>query len=376
MKRHLLMIFLIGWVTFSLGGCSDSEGINFKINPEDTFGGDDAEPVSNLTIEGDKISCEFCDGFGTFIEAFENQIFVGGRKKVWVFERTGQTTVLSQEINLNESVELNSLSLVDNFLLLGLIDNNGTGSVNRYVKNTNGWEFESQYEIGRRGDNFGNDISFSNRFIVIGASAVWSNVGIDNAGSFYIYSRESVDWNLIDEFAAVNGFGDDRFGSDVIVWEDYILAGGISIPLHIFHFENETWSLFNVEEDILTTDMAHHEGTILYYSEEFGFQSFVINAEGSLEPLSIDASLVSNGGIRFSSDNISMIEDFALITDLGGQELYLLKLMENEWALEKTFAPANEPQFEYLGVKLTKEFALIGGNNSSNSSSYLFFEKY
>ena len=101
-----------------------------------------------------------------------------------------------------------------------------------------------------------------------------------------------------------------------------------------------------------------------------------MNSDASMQALNVNATLDLSSGIRFSGDNMSMINGFVLIGTLGGQELYLLKLIGNEWVLENTFAPSSETQFEYLGVKLTPELALMGGNDRSNGTSYLFIEEY
>ena len=372
--------FLVLFLLILLVSCNESSDPKFDtFSPDNVFEGDDPEPVPNLIIESDKIICEFCDGFGIVVETYENQIFVGGHKKVWIFERNGQTTLLLQEVDLSGSLMLNSITVVEGLLLFGLFDDIGTGSVHQYMKNGSNWEFELKYEIGRNQDNFGNDIDFSDSFMVIGASAVWSNTvntGNADAGSFYVYSKEGANWNLITDFFAENSFADDRFGSDVVIWDNFILAGGLSIPLHIYNLENETWSFLKVEESILTADIAHDQNNFIYYSEEFGLQSFRMNSDASMLALNVNATLDLSGGIRFSADNMSMINGFALIGTLGGQELYLLKLTGNEWVLENTFAPSSEAQFEYLGVKLTPELALMGGNDSTNGTSYLFFEEY
>jgi len=372
--------FLVLFLFMLLVSCTESSDPQFDIfSPDNVFEGDDPEPIPNLVIESDRIICEFCDGFGMVVEAYENQIFVGGMRKIWVFERNSQLTKLIQEIDLSNPLSLNSITIADDVLLIGLIDENGTGVVHQYINNNTSWQFELKYEIGIRQDNFGNDIDFSDSFMVMGASAIWSNsvnTGNADAGSFYVYAKEGSDWNRITNFFAENSFADDRFGSDVIIWDNFILAGGLSIPLHIYNLENETWSLLKVEESILTADIAHNENNIMYYSEEFGIQSFRVNTDASMETLNVNANLNLSGGIRFSGDNISMINGFSLIGSSGGQGAYLLKLTGNEWVLESTFTPSSEAQFEYLGVKLTPELALIGGNDSSNGNSYLFFEDY
>lgn len=372
--------FLVLFLLMILVSCTESSDPNFDfLSPDNVFEGNDPEPIPNLIIESDRIICEFCDGFGMVVEAYENQIFVGGMRKIWVFERNGQLTTLIQEIDFTDPLLLKSVTITNDVLLIGLTDENGTGVVHQYINNTTSWQFELQYEIGRRQDNFGNDIDISDSFVVIGASAPYSNTintGNADAGSFYIYSKDGSNWSQINEFYAQNSSANDRFGSDVIIWNDFIFVGGLSIPLHVYRLENNEWSLFNVEEDIITADIAHSENIIIYYSEEFGLLSFRLNGDGSKDLLNVNANLDLSSSLRFNGDNISMINGFALVATLSGQELYLLKLVGDEWILEKTFSPAGEPQFEYMGVKLTQETAYIGGNDRTNTISYVFFENY
>ncbi len=338
----------------------------------------DREPVANLIIESDKVICEFCDGFGTVIEAYENQIFVGGEKKVWVFERNGQTTSLLQEIDLTNVGFVNSMKATDGLLFLGLFDDEGTGKVRQYTLNNTEWQFTEDFQIGRNQDNFGNDIAIKDTLMIIGASAIWDesfSIPNKDEGSFYIFGKKGSDWIQTQEFYSENRSPDDHFGADVIITDNFVLVSGLSIPMHVYKFEDMEWKLASVENDILPADIDNYGNTVLYYSEMLGLQSFTIEPDGSISPITINANLDLNLGLRFYGDSMSMTEDHALVAPLGGQEVYLLRLMDNEWVLEKTFAPGNGPQPEYSGLKLTPEQALIGGI-TSDGISYLFFEDY
>ena len=372
MKSKLFTFYTL--FLFVLVSCSNSTETNdFSIEP------DIPEPIADLIIESDRIICERCDGFGAIVEAYENQIFVGGLKNIWIFERNGQSTSLVQEIALSGLLELNSITANNDELLLGLNNELGDGSIHRYRKIGSEWEFGQIYEIGRSLDNFGNDIDLSNDYMVVGASAPWSNSineGNLDAGSIHIFSRNGEDWNLNQDYNAQDSFADDRFGTDVLIWENIIMAGGLSIPLHTYQLENDTWSLLRVEENIVPTDLARDANTVLYYSEQFGLQSFRVNSDGSFEMLNVNTVLNEGGGIQFGGDNISMSNGYALFRFLGGDQVYLLKLTDTIWELETSFNPAMETQFEYAGIKLTPDMVLIAGNNRTNSTFYLFFEDY
>lgn len=368
--KHLFFAFLL-LIFISCSKNSDKEVGN---------GPDDGRQVSKLIIENDKISCEFCDGFGAILETYENQIVVGGLNKVWIFEQNdGQPIQLLQEIELESNMELNSITASNGELLLGVHNEFGDGSVRLYEKMSSNWMFKQNYEIGRSLDNFGNDIDLSSSDMVVGASAPWSNTineGNLDAGSIHVFSRNGTDWELNQNFNAKDSFADDRFGTDVLMWEKFILAGGLSIPLHVYKKENDAWSFLRVEENIITADLAKDGNTIMYYSEEFGLQSFKINIDGSFETLSVNVPLNDGGSIDFNGDNISMSNGFALFRFLGGNQIYLLKLTDTTWNLETTFSPADESLFEYKGIKLTSNTVLIAGNNLDNSTFYLFFENY
>ncbi len=51
---------------------------------------EDNDPKNELNIESDKIICEMCDDFGVVLEANKNQLFVGGNKRVWIFDYSPQ----------------------------------------------------------------------------------------------------------------------------------------------------------------------------------------------------------------------------------------------------------------------------------------------
>ncbi|MFH6603887.1 hypothetical protein ACEZ3G_10400 [Maribacter algicola] len=363
MKYSILIFFAL----LIIISCAKSSNTDF-----------DREPVANLIIENDKVICEFCDGFGSIIETYENQIFVGGEKKIWVFERNGQTTSLFQEIDLANVGSLNSIKAADGSLFLGLIDDEGTGRVRQYTLNNTEWQFTKDFQVGRNQDNFGNDIAIKDTLMIIGASAIWDesfSIPNKDEGSFYIFGNKGGDWIQTQEFYSENRSPDDHFGKDVIIADNFVVVTGLSIPMHVYEFENTEWNLASVENNIVPADIDNNGNTFLYYSEMLGLQSFSMNPNGSISPITINANLDLGLGLQFYGDSMSMTQDHALIATLGGHEVYLLQLVGNEWVLKKTLAPGNEPQSKYSGLKLTPEQALIGGI-SSDGVSYLFFENF
>ncbi len=340
---------------------------------------DDPVPVTKLTIENDKVICEACDGFGKMLETYQNQVFVGGERQVWILDYTAQGITLSQEIDLANFGFLNSISAKDGMLFLGVFDDMGTGSVRQYATNGSEWQFTMKYEIGREQDDFGNDIAISDTLMVIGASARWSesaNAANDDEGKFYIYNKQGTNWIQTQEFYSENRSSDDRFGTDVIIADNFILVGGLSIPMHIYKLDDMEWKLASVEIDIVPADIGNFGNIVLYYSEMLGFQSFVINSDGSIGAIAVKVNLDLSNGIRFNGDSISMTENHALITTLGGQQVYLLKYENSQWTLENTYDSDEGERFEYAAIKLDKNLVITSGRDYLNYKSYLYFNNY
>ncbi|MRH99520.1 hypothetical protein GH721_03145 [Kriegella sp. EG-1] len=374
MKNTACFFLLFLYLLCCLLACSKSTN-----KDEETNNMDDSDPITKLTIENDKVICETCDGFGSMLETYQNQVFVGGKQHVWIFDYTTQGITLSQEIDLTNFGSLNSITAKDGMLFLGLFDDIGTGSVRQYAIKGLEWQFTRNYEIGRYQDSFGNDIAISDTLMVIGASAGWResvDISNKNEGTFYIYKKDGADWVQTQEFYSENRFADDRFGTDVVITENLILVGGLSIPMHIYTFEETEWKLVRVENDIVPTDIANFENTVLYYSEMLGLQSFTINTDGSINSVAVNANLDLGVGMPYDGDGISMTENHALITSLGAQQVYLLKFENNEWTLSNSYGSDLGQQFEFTAIKLNENIALISGTDYSDYKSYLYFNTF
>lgn len=330
-----------------------------------------------LNIESDKIVCESCNNFGIVFDMNKNEVFVGGDKHLWIFDYSPQGNQLVQEIDLSPYGWLTSITAMDENLYLGIIDDDGTGSVYQYSKIGSEWQYKTRFIIGRSGDNFGDDIAVSEELLVIGASALWdesfSQPNID-PGSFYIYTKEGADWNLHKEFYADNSLPDDWFGNDVLIWNDLILVAGLSTPLHIYSLGNEGWELSGMETEILPLDIANYQDTFLYLTNSYGLQSFKINSDGTFVSIEIDADL-DLFNIGFSYDNFSIYKNHALIAGLNHtNQAYLLKLENDLWTLERTFTNEEGGSSQYYNIKLTENHVVLSGY--SDGKSFLHFEEY
>lgn len=107
-----------------------------------------------------------------------------------------------------------------------------------------------------------------------------------------------------------------------------------------------------------------------------GRGSFAINSDGSIESIVISAKLDLSNGIRFDGDSISMTENHALITSLGGQQVYMLEFENNKWNLANIYSSEEGERFEFTAIKLDENLAVISGTDSSDYKSYLYLHTF
>ncbi len=97
-------------------------------------------------------------------------------------------------------------------------------------------------ESGVYGENFGCSVALSDDYLVVGAD----KVGAPNTGSVYVYNKGSDGWELQDNLIPSGSYAGDEFGNSVSISGVYILVGGSSSafnsPAYIFKREGGNWS--------------------------------------------------------------------------------------------------------------------------------------
>ena len=341
----------------------------------DAFEIDEASLQPELIIKNNEIICKLCDSFGEVLAAYNKQIFVGELEKVWIFDYDIPGIALAQEIELGRFGQLNRITIHDGILNISILDAMGTGSVRRYSKNGAAWEYIEILQIGREHDDFGLDIAQGNNTMVIGASARWSaafDPNISDQGSFYVYSNKGEEWTLKQEIFAENSSSDDRFGTDVALVNDFILVSGFSIPLHIYHIENEEWILSSIENDIAPIDFGYYDNRVIYFSEISGLHSFKIAEDGTIIDLPFKTNIELLGAMPPAKDNIKMYENFAMVSTFNDQKVYLLELVADEWQLADSIVTNTGILFDLSSIELTQDMAIISGTDYDNFNSHVY----
>jgi hypothetical protein len=107
-------------------------------------------------------------------------------------------------------------------------DDQGTQSGSAFVFRRTGGTWTEEQEIragdGRTGDFFGNDADVAGDVIVVGAVFDDGPAGID-AGSAYVFRYEGAAWAQEQKLTADDAADGDRFGSEVAIDGETILAG-------------------------------------------------------------------------------------------------------------------------------------------------------
>jgi len=97
---------------------------------------------------------------------------------------------------------------------------------------------------GAVGDEFGNSVSISGDYALVGAWGDDDNGG--NAGSAYVFHYDGSTWVEQTKLSANDGRGSDFFGQSVSISGDYALVGAWGDEAnvgaaYIFHYDGSTW---------------------------------------------------------------------------------------------------------------------------------------
>jgi len=247
----------------------------------------------------------------------------------------------------------NSVSLSSDYALIGAF-NGGPSAGSAYVFHFDGsnWIEQTKFRVGdpAAGDNFGSSVSLSGDYALIGASG--DDDRGSNSGSAYIFHFDGSGWVEETKLIASDGAMDDLFGGSVSLSGDYALIGANgdddngtnSGSAYIFHFDGSNW----VEEAKLTAS----DGAM---DDLFG---------GSVS-LSGDHALI---GARYDDDN-----------QVSSGSAYIFHSNGSNWVEESKLTPRDGAAYEYFGnsVSLSGDYALIGAyygrrNGVTSGTAYIF----
>ncbi|MBC7886986.1 MAG: FG-GAP repeat protein [Ferruginibacter sp.] len=188
---------------------------------------------------------------------------------------------------------------------------------------------------GLNGDNFGNSVSISGNFAIIGAYA--DNIGVTaDQGSAYIFFFNGVAWTQFQKLTAPDGAAGDLFGVDVSISGNFALVGARGDDVigvdqgsaYLFFYDGVSWVL---QQKITAADGVA--------GDEFGASVCIKNNQAIIG---------------------SWKDDAGLITDLGTAYIYLYD--GSSWVLQRHISAGDGAAGDHFGysVGIDGSHAIIG----------------
>jgi len=250
----------------------------------------------------------------------------------------------------------NSVSISEDYAIVGAYkhddDANGISSGSAYIFQRNGDSWIQQSKItasdGVAGDNFGSSVSISGDYAIIGAYKDDDNGS--NSGSAYIFHRNGNSWDQQAKITPTDGQAEDGFGFSVSISGDYTIIGAYkaddngsnSGSAYIFHRNVNSW---NQQAKITPTDGQAEDG--------FGF-------------------------------SVSISEDYAIVGATleiknGSDSAYIFHRNGISWSQQSIISPSDGATQIFFGyaVAISGEYAIVGApvdneNGYYSGSAYIF----
>jgi hypothetical protein len=266
---------VIGAYSDDDNGSNSGTAYVFKNNGNDTF-----NEVFKLTANDGSAG----DKFGFSVAIYNDYIVIGAYDdddngtdsgSAYVFKKDTGFDTYSQIVKLTASDGSTddefgySVAIYNDYIVIGarlndsvyVFKNNGLDSFFQLTKLTSGDDIINE---------FGTSVDINGDYIVIGAV---SDTGkVEFSGSAYVFKKSIENnveiFNKIDKLTANDGFGFDKFGTSVAIYNDYIVIGAISAEGKALNsgtayvFQNIGNDMFNQIKKITASDGEE--------SDEFG----------------------------------------------------------------------------------------------------------
>lgn len=253
---------------------------------------------------------------------------------------------------------------------------------------------------------FGNDVSISGNFAVVGSALNYENSL--SCGSVYVYFFNGTEWILYTRLIASDLEEDAYFGNSVYISGNYIIVGAVgsndngyrSGAAYIFHFDGTSWS---ENSKIFPTDPAESDrfGESVCISGNFAIvgaskdddnainsgSAYVFHYDGSswTQQAKLNASNAA-GDDRFGIST-SISGDYAVVgayfNDANGSNsgsAYIFHFNGATWIEQTQLFPSENNSNQYFGasVSISGDYAIVGskgdgvfGNNAG--AAYIYY---
>ena len=246
-----------------------------------------------------------------------------------------------------------SVSISGDYVIVGAQgdDENGANSGSAHVFKRTGASWTQEAILlasdGALGDGFGGSVSISGDYAVVGASGNDDNG--DRSGSAYVFHRTGTSWAQEAKLLPNDGTADDRFGASVSISGDYVIVGAFLDDekgsyfgsAYVFSRTGTTWTQ---EVKLLPPDGA----------AEFNFFGMSVSISGDYAVVGAQGDDPDNSG-----------------------SAYVYKRTGPFWAQETKLLPfdADSPINFGGSVSISGDYVVVGGPGDDGRAGSAYFFK-
>ena len=330
----------------------------------------------------------------------------------YVFIRNGTSWVQEAKLLPSDGARNDefgySVSISGDYAVVGArFDGSRSGSAYVFKRAGTSWTQEAKLlPSAGSGGNFGASVSISGDYAVVGA--LFDDDNGDRSGSAYVFKRAGTSWTQEAKLLPADGAADDRFGNSVSISGDYAVVGAVmtdpfsvggSGSAYVFKRTGTTWTQ---EAKLLASDGAAGDafGSSVSISGDYavvGAKGDDDNGSGSGSAYVFKRSgtswqqeaklLPSDGAAEdYFGLSVSISGDYAVVgayrdDDNGGSSgsAYLFKRTDTSWVQEAKLLAFDGVGGDFFGysVSISGDYAVVGArgdadNGDESGSAYLY----
>ena len=299
-----------------------------------------------------------------------------------------------------------SVSISGDYAVVGSFadDDNGTDSGSAYVFKHSGTSWFQEAKLlasdGVAGDRFGQAVSIYGDYIVVGAFT--DDDSGDASGSAYVFKHNGTSWVQEAKLLASQGAAGDRFGQAVSISGDYVVVGAFanndngtdSGSAYVFKRSGASWAQ---EAKLLPSDGAEFDNFGFSVSNSGDYAvlgAFKDDDNGSSSGSAYvfkrssvgwtqEAKLLPSDGARedWFGNKVSISGDLVIVGAWGDDDngifsgsAYVFKRTGTSWAQEAKLLPSNGAENDFFGfpVSISDDHAVVGALGNASGSVFVF----
>ena len=194
---------------------------------------------------------------------------------VYIFVRSGASWTQQTKLTVSDGIINDqfgsSVSVSGDYAVVGVgfdyFDRTDPGSAYIFVRSGASWTQQAKLTAsdGAVDDHFGQSVSISGDYVVIGAPR-----GDGSSGSAYVFARSGTSWTQQAKFIAPDRTAGDRFGESVIIHGDYVIVGAIKDYIDGFNIDGSGSAYVFVRSGTSWTQQSKLVASDRYGNAEFG----------------------------------------------------------------------------------------------------------